>query len=94
MATQKHIPTALPSESDAQYVSRCAKLGITMDDLDDFFEKELPVSDGDSDITVATHFDQGDQAKDSDGTKPPKPPKNRKKAPSVQSSAQMRAKSQ
>lgn len=92
MATQKHIPTALPSESDAQYVSRCAKLGITMEDLDDYFDRELPVSDGDSDVTVSTHFDQGDQAKD--GTKPPKPQKNKKKAPSVQSSARIRENSQ
>ena len=54
----KIIPTAIPHETDAQYVARCESLGISLEALDDFFEAELPPDDGDSEITVSTHYEK------------------------------------
>lgn len=50
----KVIPTAKPGESDESYVARCAAMGVSLDDLDDFFEAELPSDDGTADVMVST----------------------------------------
>lgn len=54
----KIIPTALPHETDQQYVDRCASLGISLEDLDSYFEAEMPADDGESEITVSTHYEK------------------------------------
>lgn len=58
-STIKDIPAPEKDETDAAYMARLKKLGITEEDFDAAFEADFPLDD--SDITTAIFYDGDDE---------------------------------